>query len=1416
MENEQDELRHLQQQHHQQHSRPLQQYAERRETHSPFGLYYEQHQPRDTLVGPTTLTDRYHLVMSPFVATSETPTSRTDGGGDYNPYQNESLTPHMEQELHSSSSRNSPLLESHQMFTMQAPRPSFSCLVRRRRMATLGNTNGPRTDSSSYEAATGIRRLEQHAHGQNMIHPYFELASSSSSGAATSQPSTMASSSSRLIPEQKTEIPTRREEAQWPVAALDDHAMDASLTSTTGSTLVASYEMPTSSLISNSTNSSFEANSNLAALSGAGMSIYDDVTSSASDTEHVQFAHTRTTNTTTTTSAIQAHKKRKKQATPSSSSSVIDLDANPSTSAQAQQHQQHQQRQPNNYTIYQSLIEPDNETTSSDDGWDLRMHNSAPPPSNDTSVAMSRNHLMQSSPVIDHVDHSYYNSRGQMEINGVSVISPPPPPDSSYMQLPAASCSTATHTTCSMDYSNRVGELCGVHRLRQGSRDANNEMAALPTSVSSNGGGGAPAASVVRTRLGSGLPSGIVRTRSRVRSMDEARPSNKRMRLDALAEPSNSNTRLSPTNFFAFHPGRHRHRTYGEQASPEQQQQQQSVAPQQTPQQTPSGGSCVIAYVGRPRQERQEDLPSTSTGGNRQQGQGNAVLTAPDLQLDDWSSDSNGGSDDVVFVHSTREPILSIDLTSDDDGVAQQQHQHQRSFEQQQQHQMHVDRDYLLHPSEEPPTVGRPNSANGYDGRRRRRHVYNYTYSLPMNRADRRAEIGPNPNVGGGVGGSGSGTSFAFYSGALTDRAAMTDHNYSYDHSHGQGQVPPVLLAEEPQPAPNNFYSRAPCPSTTRCPGLDSQRYFQPITPPPLWPFSSLGSELLPNGLYDRPSLPRPSSTTASTGVAASSSSEPNSGRSSPGTNFYRRYQPYFMPPYNIPPLPAAVSRSGTGAAAATGGVAAGTDYHLPNPHYQGGGVAVGGGGSSRSSLSGAMSAAAVAATVAAAQAQSFSDLLSLANVHSTPSTTMESNHGLDSRGYQSQSPHHNHPHTHSHSHLLLATPPPPPVTSALVTMTVTAGVSPPPPLEMYSGRATIPYCGSPPYGMRRSEAYTSRQHYQPQPHQGHHQAPQNQMHAHIHPPHRASAIVAATSLTPAPPYPVHQNLWYRQQNMQELHRRHLTPTPIDLSSNPLNLTSSLRTRYLHSICSCVHARNGPVSSLDPAYYPPYDANAAAAVQAAAQAAAVQAAAVQGAAAAAAVVSNNPNGGPQQQQQQQQHQQQQQQHPQQQQQQQQHQQQQQPQSLMQHQQQRRRAIHHHMFHHHYSPLHLEIGLATPLSLGSRILIGPPRPNRGATLETIERNTLPHKYRRVRRPSETDEDAEKCAICLSLFEIENDVRRLPCMHLFHTDCVDQWLVTNKHCPICRVDIETHMAKDALGPNSSSSVSGSSSNAAPPAL
>ncbi|KAI8767464.1 E3 ubiquitin-protein ligase arkadia-B isoform X2 [Biomphalaria glabrata] len=90
---------------------------------------------------------------------------------------------------------------------------------------------------------------------------------------------------------------------------------------------------------------------------------------------------------------------------------------------------------------------------------------------------------------------------------------------------------------------------------------------------------------------------------------------------------------------------------------------------------------------------------------------------------------------------------------------------------------------------------------------------------------------------------------------------------------------------------------------------------------------------------------------------------------------------------------------------------------------------------------------------------------------------------------------------------------------------------------------------------------------------------------------------------------------------------------------------------------------------------------------------------------------------------------------------------------------------------------------------------------GATQEVIERNTLPHKYKKVETSNSGDAGAdsnhqEKCTICLSEFETGEDVRRLPCMHLFHSECVDQWLATNKNCPICRVDIEAGAFKGIM--------------------
>ncbi|CAF3343706.1 unnamed protein product [Rotaria socialis] len=74
-------------------------------------------------------------------------------------------------------------------------------------------------------------------------------------------------------------------------------------------------------------------------------------------------------------------------------------------------------------------------------------------------------------------------------------------------------------------------------------------------------------------------------------------------------------------------------------------------------------------------------------------------------------------------------------------------------------------------------------------------------------------------------------------------------------------------------------------------------------------------------------------------------------------------------------------------------------------------------------------------------------------------------------------------------------------------------------------------------------------------------------------------------------------------------------------------------------------------------------------------------------------------------------------------------------------------------------------------------------NIGANQEHIDCRTLSYKYVNEKRFIEG-----KCTICLCEYVQDDDVRRLPCMHLFHIECVDKWLMQSKRCPICRIDID----------------------------
>ncbi|KGN43806.1 hypothetical protein Csa_017341 [Cucumis sativus] len=61
----------------------------------------------------------------------------------------------------------------------------------------------------------------------------------------------------------------------------------------------------------------------------------------------------------------------------------------------------------------------------------------------------------------------------------------------------------------------------------------------------------------------------------------------------------------------------------------------------------------------------------------------------------------------------------------------------------------------------------------------------------------------------------------------------------------------------------------------------------------------------------------------------------------------------------------------------------------------------------------------------------------------------------------------------------------------------------------------------------------------------------------------------------------------------------------------------------------------------------------------------------------------------------------------------------------------------------------------------------------------------------------DEEGIECAICLE--EISSDkeeegseksVLQMPCLHMFHEECIDKWLRTSHYCPTCRFSMPTN--------------------------
>ncbi|KAG9454076.1 hypothetical protein H6P81_006980 [Aristolochia fimbriata] len=67
------------------------------------------------------------------------------------------------------------------------------------------------------------------------------------------------------------------------------------------------------------------------------------------------------------------------------------------------------------------------------------------------------------------------------------------------------------------------------------------------------------------------------------------------------------------------------------------------------------------------------------------------------------------------------------------------------------------------------------------------------------------------------------------------------------------------------------------------------------------------------------------------------------------------------------------------------------------------------------------------------------------------------------------------------------------------------------------------------------------------------------------------------------------------------------------------------------------------------------------------------------------------------------------------------------------------------------------------------------PAAGSAIERLKSKTL----------ISVEESEEKCAICLNkLFVADADATLMPCKHIFHQECIVEWLERSHMCPICR--------------------------------
>ena len=53
--------------------------------------------------------------------------------------------------------------------------------------------------------------------------------------------------------------------------------------------------------------------------------------------------------------------------------------------------------------------------------------------------------------------------------------------------------------------------------------------------------------------------------------------------------------------------------------------------------------------------------------------------------------------------------------------------------------------------------------------------------------------------------------------------------------------------------------------------------------------------------------------------------------------------------------------------------------------------------------------------------------------------------------------------------------------------------------------------------------------------------------------------------------------------------------------------------------------------------------------------------------------------------------------------------------------------------------------------------------------------------------EGNSDTDACTICMEKYTTGTKLKKLPCKHEYHSECVNEWLAASKKCPVCAQDV-----------------------------